>query len=129
MGRRSPWKNLVRDLTQPPADHPYIDQVREVVSTPEQAQDSLEKEIIHEIAEALGRAGRKVEDALAALREAERALEEATTPARIVLRTRDYNELRQVAMRARHELQIHREAIGIRKRHELYERYAIPPRR
>jgi hypothetical protein len=50
-----PWQTLVRQLTDAGYESPYLDRLRARVD-PAQAQDTLEQEIIREMASALGRA-------------------------------------------------------------------------
>ncbi|SJZ84710.1 DUF6665 family protein [Consotaella salsifontis] len=74
----------------------------------------LEAEILSEKASALGRAGQKVERALAALREAAPDAEER--PA-----------LLRAAAHAVHHYFIQREICGFRRHGDIIREYAIPP--
>src|SRR5689334_18613224 len=128
--RAPPWKSLARDLREDHVERPYLDDVRRRVDVAD-AQAQLEREIVREIAAALGRSAAKVADAIARLAAAERALAGAPadpeTRATLVAR---FNALGADALRARHELLIHREAIGIRRNEALETMYPIPaPRR
>ena len=68
-----PWQSLVRELRDTGFESPYLDRLR-VRHDVTAAQEELEKEIIREMAEALGRAGEKVDVALLRLDVAGRAL-------------------------------------------------------
>jgi hypothetical protein len=122
-----PWQSLVRELRDTGFESPYLDRLRarhDVAA----AQEQLEKEIIREMAEALGRSGEKVDVALLRLELAGKEVAAATNPdqrSRLVAR---FNALRAVAITARHELRIHREAVGIRRNDVLDREYPIPPR-
>ena len=123
-----PWKRLVRELTAAGYESPYLDRLRARVDVG-LAFESLEKEIAREMASALGRAGEKVDHALLRLELAGREVDAAHEGAERRKRIEVYNQLRREALRARHELQIHREAIGIRRNRILEQVYPIPPRR
>lgn len=126
--RAPPWKNLVRDLTRTGFESPYLDRLKRRVDV-ELAAEELEKEIVQEMATALGRAGDKVDYALLRLDVAARAIDEARDPAERRLLVRHWNGLREEAIEARYELRIHREAVGIRRNRMLETLYPIPPRR
>lgn len=89
-------------------------QVRQGKSLAQGAHDDLVGELRAEMTSALGKAGRKLEAALAACEAAE--TEEAWRDAR----TRE--------RRARWELKVHREALGLRN-HAVLERVYPSPRR
>jgi len=128
MRRQAPWKTLVAELTDSGYQSPYLDRLRSRLDV-EQAQATLEQEIVAEIAAALGRTAAKLDHALLRLELAGRALDAATEPdARAACAAR-FEECRQEALRARHELLIHREAVGIRRNDVLETLYPIPPRR
>jgi hypothetical protein len=122
-----PWQSLVRELRDAGFESPYLERLRarhDVAA----AEEQLEREIIREMAAALGRAGEKVDVALLRLDVAAKELAAATTPderARLAAR---FNTLRSAALTARHELRIHREAVGIRRNDVLDREYPIPPR-
>ena len=128
-----PWQALVRELRDSGYESPYLDRLRARYDV-YAAQEELEKEIIREMAAALGRAGEKVDFALLRLELAGKALAAATESTAATdadERTRlaaAFNALRAEAIAARHELRIHREAVGIRRNHDLDRDYPIPPR-
>jgi hypothetical protein len=122
-----PWQSLVRELRDSGIESPYLDRLRarhDVAA----AQEELEKEIIHEMAQALGRAGEKVDVALLRLDLAGKALAAATDDGERARLAAAFNALRDAALTARHELRIHREAVGIRRNDALDREYPIPPR-
>jgi len=102
-----------------------------------EAQQRIEQEIRQAKAEALGRAGERLDAVLARLAAADRDLERLTAEAtrdpvlrgQIVRDTVARDRLRDEAVRLRHALVIQREAIGLRRHGSVEERYPIPPRR
>lgn len=128
MRRRAPWKTLVAELTDSGYQSPYLDRLRSRLDV-EQAQATLEQEIVAEIAAALGRTAAKLDHALLRLELAGRELDAAVEPEARVACAARFEEFRQEALRARHELLIHREAVGIRRNDVLETLYPIPPRR
>jgi uncharacterized protein YdiU (UPF0061 family) len=123
-----PWKKLVLELKDVGYESPYLDRLRARLDVA-QTQESLEKEIVQEMAQALGRTEEKLNLALLRLELAARHADEAPNDAQRTLRAKQFNDLRSNALRARHELLIHREAIGIRRNQILETLYPIPPRR
>ena len=121
-----PWQTLVRELRDSGFESPYLDRLRSRVDV-ETAQEQLEKEIVREMALALGRSGEKVDVALLRLELAAKDVAAAADGERAVLVER-FNALRDDALKARHELRIHREAVGIRRNEGLDAMYPIPPR-
>ena len=125
--RNAPWLALVRDLTDAGYESPYLDRLRNRLDLM-QSHESLEKEIIREMAAALGRAEDKINAVLLRLELAGRALAAApdsTTRRQCALA---FNTERDRALTARWELVIHREALGL-YRHEILDRlYPVPPR-
>jgi hypothetical protein len=122
-----PWQSLIRELRDSGFESPYLDRLRarhDVAA----AQEELEKELIREMAEALGRSGEKVDVALLRLEVSGRALAAADDPAERDRLAAEFNALRNAALQARHELRIHREAVGIRRNDCLDTQYPIPPR-
>lgn len=126
--RDTPWSRLVRELKDTGYESPYLDRLRARLD-PAEAVARLETEIVQEMAQALGRTEDKLNYALLRLELAAHAIE--TAPDELVRyeRVREFNALRQEAIEARRNLQIHREAIGIRRNRMLDDLYPIPPRR
>jgi hypothetical protein len=98
-----------------------------------------EQEIRQAKAEALGRAGERLEAALARLAAMDRDLDQLAgaggagpVPGReeqVSRETTARDRLREEALRLRHALVIQREAVGLRRHTSVEERYPIPPRR
>jgi hypothetical protein len=126
--REPPWKALVLALQDQGYESPYLDRLRRRLD-PEQAQDSLEKEIVQEIAAALGRTAAKLDVALLRLELAGKELDAAIDAAERAALAVRFNTRRAEALQARHELLIHREAVGIRRNDILETLYPIPARR
>ena len=92
----------------------------------ERSLQSLEREVASEIAYSLGRAGTKLEAALAKLTATQAELEAAPGPGRRALVVR-FNDERLEAERRLRDLLIQREAIGLRQHADVRKRYVIPP--
>lgn len=126
--REAPWTRLVRELKDTGYESPYLDRLRARLD-PAEAVARLETEIVQEMAQALGRTEDKLNYALLRLELAARAID--TAPDELVRydRVKEFNALREDAIQARRNLQIHREAIGIRRNRMLDDLYPIPQRR
>lgn len=118
----------MRELSRSGFESPYLDRLKKKIDV-ELATEELEKEIVQEMASALGRAGDKVDYALLRLDLVAKAIDEAPNPAERRKKIARWNELREEAIEARYELRIHREAVGIRRNRVLEAMYPIPPRR
>jgi hypothetical protein len=91
--------------------------------------ERLEREIVREKAAALGRAGERLESALADVEALGQALDvETDTQYRGALLQR-YEQARQRARLARTMLLIQREAIGLRSHRDVDRQFPEPPRR
>jgi hypothetical protein len=123
----APWRSLVSELMDAGYQSPYLDRLRRRVDIT-QSRDSLEKEIIREMAAALGRAEDKLNAALLRLELAERALRDASGSDDRRRRIDEFNLHRAAALHARWELVIQRESVGIRRNEILETLYPIPPR-
>jgi len=98
------------------------------VSQREEALQRTEKEILAEKAATLGRAGERLDAALALAATLLVAVERAGDgPAREIALA-DYREARARALDARHTLIIQREAIGLRNHRILDQQFPEPPR-
>ena len=126
--RDAPWTRLVRELKDTGYESPYLDRLRARLD-PAEAVSRLETEIVQEMTQALGRTEDKLNYALLRLELAARAIDEAPDPLVRYDRVKEFNTLRDEAIQARRNLQIHREAIGIRRNRMLDDLYPIPPRR
>ena len=122
-----PWKALVLALQDQGYESPYLDRLRRRLD-PEQEQATLEREIVQEIAAALGRTAAKLDLALLRLELAGKELDAVAGTERAACAAR-FDALRTQALQARHELLIHRVAVGIRRNDILETLYPIPPRR
>jgi hypothetical protein len=91
--------------------------------------ERLEREIVREKAATLGRAGERLEAALALVDELARALETEREPARRATRLAEYEAARRHAAVARQMLLIQREAIGLRHHRDVDRQFPEPPRR
>lgn len=122
------WKKLVEQLKSDGFKSPYLDRLRERL--PAHGQMDLAREILQEMASALGRAEDKVNLALLELDVQGRALDALSpgAPTRAA-KVAAFNEKRSAAAKALWELRVHREALGFRRNDGLAELYPIPPRR
>ncbi len=125
--RPKSYEKLVRELRDAGYQSEYLDRLRARID-PGERQESLEAEIASEIAQALGRSEAKVNAALLELELLGRAIDESPAGAREALEAR-FDALVTHAERARRDLLIHREAVGIRQNQILERLYPIPPRR
>jgi hypothetical protein len=91
--------------------------------------ERLEREIVQEKAAALGRAGERLESALATARALGEALDVEQEPARRAALLREYETTRRQAATARLMLLIQREAIGLRHHRDVDRQFPEPPRR
>ncbi|HET7342243.1 MAG TPA: hypothetical protein VFL90_12350 [Methylomirabilota bacterium] len=89
----------------------------------------VEEEIRREKAAALGRAGERLEAALAATDALGRALDAESDPGRRAALLEDYEAARRRASHARTMLLIQREAIGLRQHRDVDRTFPEPPRR
>ena len=93
----------------------------------EEALARTEQEIRAEKAATLGRAGERLEAALAAAAEIRRALESAADPSARNRLGADYDVARRRALDARRILIIQREAIGLRNHRLVDQQFPEPP--
>jgi hypothetical protein len=89
----------------------------------------LEQEIAGEKAAALGRAGERLETALARAAALAGALDGARDPASRERRGREYDDACREAEQARLMLLIQREAVGLRQHRVVDQHFPAPPRR
>ncbi len=118
------WKSLLEQLIDEGHQSPYLERLREQydVYAP---HESIERELLREMASALGRAEAKVNYALLELELAGRRADERGDRASIEV----FNAKRQRALEVRHELLIHRDALRFPRDPRFEQRYPIPPRR
>ena len=91
--------------------------------------ERVEREIVQEKAATLGRAGERLEAALAAARAIGHTLDAERDPARHEARRRQYEAARRQAAAARLTLVIQREAIGLRHHRDVDRQFPELPRR
>lgn len=123
------WKKLVDHLHATGHESPYLDRLRARIPVGGAVAD-VQREILQEMASALGRAEDKVNIALLELEVQGKAIDaldvhDEARP-RAIAR---FDALRERAMRALWELRVHREALGFRRNERLAELYPIPPKR
>lgn len=94
-----------------------------------QGLERTEKEVVQEKAATLGRAGERLEAALAGARALGEALDVETDPTRRAALLREYEVTRRRAATARLVLVIQREAIGLRHHRDVERQFPEPPRR
>ena len=123
MAWEPPWKSLVEDLKDQGFESPYLDRLHERVHAYLDRQ-SLEREILEEMAYALGRAEDKVNLALLELDVLAAELDAAHAPP--PERVRAFNDKRAEAQAALRDLLIHREALGFRRHGLVHDLYPIP---
>lgn len=93
----------------------------------EEALQRTEKEIIAEKAATLGRAGERLEAALALVTELREAVEQAADATLREGALASYRRARARALAARHTLIIQREAIGLRNHRIVDQQFPEPP--
>lgn len=124
------WKRLVEDLTKQGWQNPSLERLREKIPTlGAGGHKALEVEIAQEMANALGRAGQKVDIAIVELEALGRACDAATDPESRKKAIEKYNAKRAHAEHVLWELRVHREALGMRNHAQLARFYVIPPKR
>jgi hypothetical protein len=99
------------------------------VPRPHETQRRLDAEIAQEKAQALGRAGERLEEALAQVVTAGRRLEAATDPVEEARLLDEYESARARALHARLALLVQREALGLRHHRIVDQQFPEPPRR
>ena len=119
-----PWKRLVEELKDQGFESIYLDRLRASLDVAQQ-HAILEKEIIQEMAYALGKSAAKVDHALLELELLHREMAEADSEAERRALQEAIEAKRQDALRLRRELLIHREALGIRRNDILEKMYPI----
>jgi hypothetical protein len=89
-----------------------------------------ELDIMQEKAEALGQAGRKVDESLQRLKVLEERIgmlvDEGKNPSEVNALIKEFNQARETALQRLHHLIIHREAIGFRRHTHVKKMYSIP---
>ena len=128
MSHKPPWKSLVEDLKRPEHDDPYLERLARRFDTGNDAR-SLQRELIEEMGSALKRAEAKLVTAIEACVRAGDELDGAGDSASREAARARYESRRSEAQRARWELVIHREALGLYRHDDVDHHHRIPPRR
>ncbi|MGH7310949.1 MAG: hypothetical protein ACREK6_19900, partial [Candidatus Rokuibacteriota bacterium] len=89
----------------------------------------VERELVAEKATALGRAGERLDEALAEVARVAAALDAAVEPSVRERLSGEYEQAWGRAASARLALEIQREAVGLRHHHLVEQRFPEPPRR
>jgi hypothetical protein len=118
------WKSLVEQLVEEGHQSPYLDRLRERYDV-SVGRESIERELMREMASALGRAEDKVNVALLELELLAKRCDERGDRASIEA----FNAKREHALKVRRDLLIHREALRFPRDPRFEERYPVPPRR
>jgi hypothetical protein len=120
-----PWKSLVDQLIDQGHESEYLDRLRRSYDVRPEVRTSLEREILQEMAYALRRSEDKVNAALLALELAGKRCDASPTKKNVEA----FNAQRDVALRARRDLMIHREALHFARDPRFEELYPVPPAR
>ncbi|MDB4990856.1 MAG: hypothetical protein JWN04_6034 [Myxococcaceae bacterium] len=123
-------EKLAAELVEHGVESEFVARVMARVR-PEQQLANIERELVQEMAGALGRSEDRVNLALAELElcyaRVMRARQRAPE-AELAALVEAYNAQRVLAQQRRRELLIHREAVGFRRNQMLDELYPIPPK-
>ena len=119
-----PWKRLVEELKDQGYESIYLDRLRATLDV-EQQHGILEKEVVQEMAYALGRSAAKVDHALLELELLEAKLRRCESSEQQASLRKAVASKREEARKLRRDLLIHREALGIRRNDILEKMYPI----
>jgi hypothetical protein len=117
--REPPWKALVDQLVDEEYQSVYLDRLRARVDVGQERQ-SMEREILEEMAHSLAKAENRVNVALLELE-----LLDSKRPGDVEA----FKRQREVALRLRRDLLIHREALCFPPDPLFQERYPVPPKK
>ena len=123
------WKRILEDLKEQRLDERQLERIARRVDLARGGDGGLERELIAEMARSLGRVTRRLTDALARLDDLGRAIDAAPDPAARAALVADFNRRRAEAARARWELLVQREALGLRRHDDVDAHYPLPPPR
>ncbi len=134
MSWEPPWKRLVESLKARDYESPYLDRLSRRLEAQSKVRSSLgvkqlEREILEEMAYALGRAEDKLNVALLELQVAGDEVDAAADDEERAEKLEAYGERWARAERVRWEFLIHREALGFRRHEDVDRFYPLPPRR
>lgn len=119
-------RERVDRLARQGVESPYLDRLRARIH-PEQAVADIEREILQEIAEALGRSEERLEYALLELDVVEQSLRASPDPTQEAALIASHAKWRDEALRRRWELEVHREALRMYDHSMLDTLHPIPP--
>jgi hypothetical protein len=130
------WKKLVEQLRSRGHESAYLERLRDRLPAAS-AGDNLARELLQEMAGALGRAEDKINVSLLRLELLALEIDELDgspdrgpgVRARVNRKIDAFNQEREIAAKSVWELRVHREALGFRRNQELAELYPIPKRR
>ena len=125
MGWEPAYRSLVQQLIDEGKKSPYLDRLRERYDV-RLPGETIEREILREMAGALARAEDRVNFALLELELLEEQLAQRPHDARLV---EAFNAKREQALSVRRDLMIHRESLRFPRDPRFEERYPIPPPR
>ena len=124
-------KHRIEALVREGVESPYIDRLRARVN-PAQSFRDIEREIVSEMAQALGMSEEKLERALLELdviAHRIKSLGDSPDAQRLADLEARYDAQREVCLRRRWELEVHREAVGFKNHAALDKLHPIPPKR
>lgn len=127
------WKKLAEELRDPTPRRTHIEQLRDRL--PGLGGNDLAAELLGEMASSLGKAERKINNALEEVARLGQTIDalEARGAQKHYVEIREkigaFNEARKRAEQAVWELRVQREALGFRRNNDLTTLYPIPPRR
>lgn len=124
MGWDPAWKSLVEQLVDEGHQSPYLERLRDRYDV-RMPRESIEREVLREMASALARAEDKVNFALLELELLGRRCDERGDRASVGA----FNAKREHALKVRRELLIHRDALRFPRDPRFEQRYPVPPRR
>lgn len=122
-----PWKSLVETLKNSGFQSPYLERLYGRMPTGEAHHQSVEQEILQEMASGLSTAAAKVDLALLRVDLIIQDLEQAITLEEQRALLKDYEARRQDVRTARWELIVHREALGLTNHDQILLDYPLPP--
>jgi hypothetical protein len=125
--RSTVWERQAKQIQNKHVQNPYLDLMREA-HDPRLHLKTLEDELQGAIGSALGKQGQKLLGLLNELGEAYSKYEEACTskPNSMEQTANNYNTIRKLAIQARWELMVHRQAAGFLVQNHQYVTKAYP---
>ncbi len=124
-------KERIESLVREGVESPYLDRLRTRLD-PARVVSDVQREILSEMAQALGRSEENLERALLELdviAHRIRALGASPDPRDLEALERQFDAQRARCLERRWELEVHREALGMYHHEALDRLHPIPPRR